>query len=255
MIPPTNPVRATAAYQAFEIDEEKKEPFLRLPEPYTNIIITPPRLSDADVIPEIMNSPPVYLGLAATPYPYERRLAVEWLEMVKKGTDQAWAEVLKAKESGNLLDAEVVVFNGSPVRIIREVNPDGSQTFLGDIGIGRSKHLDVTDEDERKRLAAENVLRPVGDENIVWFSLDYLAPSHHSKGIMTAVIRCLLERWGIPWMNTRVLTAIAFEGNRASVRVFEKNGFVLEKFQSNLLELDEKKGGGRVGLYTLIRRI
>ena len=72
---------------------------------------------------------------------------------------------------------------------------------------------------------------------------------------MTAVLRCLIDRWAIPWMNAHIMKTVVFEGNFASIRVFEKNGFVQEKFQPNFREISESKGGGRVGLYTLIRRV
>ena len=72
---------------------------------------------------------------------------------------------------------------------------------------------------------------------------------------MTAVIKCVLTKWAAPWMNARTVTATVYEGNGASSRVFEKLGFELEKFQSSFREIDESKGGGRVGLSTFIRRL
>jgi RimJ/RimL family protein N-acetyltransferase len=46
---------------------------------------------------------------------------------------------------------------------------------------------------------------------------------------MTAIVGTLLNAWGIPRMNIRCVRALVLEGNSGSVRVFEKNGFVLRK--------------------------
>ena len=69
---------------------------------------------------------------------------------------------------------------------------------------------------------------------------------------MSATVGCLMERWAIPWMGVRRIKATVHEGNEASIRVFEKNGFVVEQFQANFREREESKGGGRVGLHTLV---
>jgi RimJ/RimL family protein N-acetyltransferase len=45
---------------------------------------------------------------------------------------------------------------------------------------------------------------------------------------MTAVVGTLLNAWGIPRMNIRRVRASVLEGNAGSVRVFEKNEFVLQ---------------------------
>lgn len=68
---------------------------------------------------------------------------------------------------------------------------------------------------------------------------------------MTAVLGCLLERWARPWMGVKRIKGTAHEGNVGSIRVFEKNGFIVEQFQPSFRERDESKGGGWVGLHTL----
>lgn len=55
-----------------------------------------------------------------------------------------------------------------------------------------------------------------------------LASSHHGRGIMSAVLATLLKEWVIPRMGVRNIRVEAMVGNVGSVRVFEKNGFVLE---------------------------
>ena len=44
---------------------------------------------------------------------------------------------------------------------------------------------------------------------------------------MTAAIRTIIHEWMVPRMNARLIRAEAFKGNLGSVRVFEKNGFVV----------------------------
>jgi len=228
----------------FEVDDLNKEPFLRLTGRHSNIIITPPRMSDTDDIVSILNDPRVYPTLEGPPYPYENRHAVEWLLKVKADTDRVWTCIQDATSGTN-------VFEASPVRIVRQVNPDGTQTYLGDCGIDRWGYPDIEDEEERRRLQAENLVKQAGDEQIVWTIGDYLAASHHGKGIMSTVLGSLMHQWAIPWMGVRQVKATAFEGNQASVRVFEKNGFSLESFKADFVQRAERKGGGTVGLQIL----
>ena len=46
---------------------------------------------------------------------------------------------------------------------------------------------------------------------------------------MTAAIGTIIREWAIPRMNAHRVVAAPYVGNVASVRVFEKNGFVLER--------------------------
>jgi RimJ/RimL family protein N-acetyltransferase len=148
--------------QAFEVDVLTKEPFLRLPAAHTNIILTPPRLSDAETIVDILNDPHVYPTLEGPPFPYEHRFAIEWLSKAKEDTDRVWERVQEAASDKKGL------YEGSPVRIIRQVNQDGSQTFLGDCRISRWDYSDVEKGEERDRLVVENLNRQLGDAEIIW---------------------------------------------------------------------------------------
>jgi RimJ/RimL family protein N-acetyltransferase len=64
------------------------------------------------------------------------------------------------------------------------------------------------------------------DEFMFSFAIDWLAVSHHGRGIMTAAIGLLMTAWGIPRMGVHHVVAHTFVGNIGSNRVFEKNGFV-----------------------------
>lgn len=68
-------------------------------------------------------------------------------------------------------------------------------------------------------------------------SADYLAPSHHGQGIMSAVFATLLNSWAIPRCNAHILQVYTYASNGASVRVFEKNGCVLTRIHMLWFEL------------------
>jgi hypothetical protein len=59
---------------------------------------------------------------------------------------------------------------------------------------------------------------------------DYLAPSHHRQGIMSAAIAALLKDWVIPRCNVHIIRTYAMLGNEGSVGVFRKNGSALSFF-------------------------
>lgn len=68
---------------------------------------------------------------------------------------------------------------------------------------------------------------------------DFLASSHHGRGIMTDAIDTLLNEWAIPRMNVHKILVGTFTGNKGSVRVFEKNGFTLTRTIDNHLTKKE----------------
>lgn len=59
--------------------------------------------------------------------------------------------------------------------------------------------------------------------------LDFLASSHHGKGIMTAAIKTFIHEWALPRMGVRQIRVETFSDNTGSRRVFEKLGFTYEK--------------------------
>lgn len=80
--------------------------------------------------------------------------------------------------------------------------------------------------------------------------LDYLAPSHHGRGIMSDAVGTLLHEWAIPRMGVRRMIVLAFSGNQASVKVFLKNGFRLTQTVENHLEVKGKMQGVHVLKWT-----
>jgi len=213
------------------VDPLTGEPYLRLPKPLDDIIITPPRLSDAPSLVHNLNDPSVCKWLETPPYPYLPEHADYWLSIVMKSSDDILRELAEAGEGQ--ADSPLPAVGGCPVRHLREVKEDGTDVFIGTIEIRRCC-FQGEDPQTRDRLQKENAERAVGDPDIVWCIGDYLASSHHGRGIMSAAVSTLLRDWAIPRMSVRRMRVETAVGNIGSVRVFEKNGFVLEKLVDNV---------------------
>lgn len=143
-----------------QYDSQTKEPYLRLPDPMANIIITPPRIDDAETLVRILSDESVYRWLAAIPHPYTENDAKEWLTIATKRSKA----ILAALEG----QADSQKAEGCPVNAIREMKEDGTQVFLGSIGVfrGSFSHLEISEE--MSRLKEENLQREAGDPGIVW---------------------------------------------------------------------------------------
>lgn len=72
---------------------------------------------------------------------------------------------------------------------------------------------------------------------------------------MSLAIGTLIEQWMKPRMRARIICANVWTGNYGSVKVFEKNGFVLEKTLENFTARPESKGGGLMGVHVMRRRL
>ncbi|TBU34788.1 acyl-CoA N-acyltransferase [Dichomitus squalens] len=214
-------------FHPLEFNPKSGEPFLRLPAPHENIIITPPRMSDAPAVVSNMADPAIYTFLEGPPFPYLPEHADQWLTKIKNGTDAAFEVLKRANEEKP--DEPPVLLEEPPVRTIREIREDGSELFLGDILFVRERYPDIDDKEVKKTLAQPNADRTLGDPEIVWCIGDYLASSHHGKGIMTAAIRTFIRDWAVPRMGARRIRVETFADNIGSRRVFEKLGFTYEK--------------------------
>ncbi|KAI0778311.1 acyl-CoA N-acyltransferase [Trametes elegans] len=223
-------------FHPLQFDARTGEPFLRLPSPHDNIVITPPRFSDAPTIASYMNDPALYKWLDGPPFPYLPQHADFWLDKAKQSTDAVFQELQRANEEHP--DGPPAVVSACPVRILREVRADGTDLFLGDVMFVRERWPDIMDAHEKESLAMPNAERPVGDPGIIWCIGDYIAPSHQGRGIMTAAIRTLIQEWAIPRMGVRLIRVETFTDNIGSRRVFEKLGFVYESttpFENKIL--------------------
>jgi len=120
---------------------------------------------------------------------------------VKPECDSLLQELQEAQGSDTLK-----LVGDFPVRSIREVKEDGSDIFIGDIGISRCGDgeffgTDGVDWSHREMRAKENIDRKLGDLTIIWDFGDFLAPSHHGRGIMSDAVGTVLNEWAIPRMG------------------------------------------------------
>jgi len=99
---------------------------LRLPAARSQIIITPPRISDLDSVVSALNDPKVYHWMAGPPYPYLPEHGRSWLNEQVAETDVILRDLDEDDAEGPMKMAL-----GCPVRIIRKVNEDGTETYLG----------------------------------------------------------------------------------------------------------------------------
>jgi len=218
-----------------EINAKTKEPFLRLRK-HKNIILTPPRWEDASSLVSILNDPLVYEWMSGPPYPYTLDHGNEFIGLKRNIAE----ETLKELE-----DAKALKFvKECPVSYLREVKEDGSDVFIGSLGINRCVYgefmgPDGVDWENKKKLEDENNSLEAGDTRIVWCFGDYLAASHHRQGIMTDAVDTVLHDWAIPLMNVRHILLSVFHGNVGSVKVFLKNGF---KMKATYADFKEEKG-------------
>lgn len=173
--------------------------------------------------------------------------AEEWLQTHKPLLDGFLQDLKDVQGAESLISAR-----GAPICSLREVHDDGIDTFIGTLSIMRCFHGELmntatVDFERAEQNISENDSLEVGDPNIVWsigglffnphawsdygyelwLLTDYLAPSHHRRGIMTDALDTLLHEWAIPRMGVRRILAAAFTGNDGSVKVFERNGFKL----------------------------
>ncbi|KAF7359007.1 N-acetyltransferase domain-containing protein [Mycena sanguinolenta] len=212
------------------------ELFLRLSSPYENIILTPPRANDAAAIAAIVNDPAVHPWLGRPNATFSLEEAKTLVEEFKLASNSA----IEALEDATRTAQVLVVTENCPVRSIRELQPDGTDMYIGNIAFKRCNWWEVQGS-ERDRLMAENNARPTGDPKIIWQVSDFLASSHHRRGIMTVVLATVLKEWAIPRMHMHHLHVSVFTGNNGSVRVFEKNGFVLVETLEDCIEIRGEK--------------
>ncbi len=141
------------------------EPFLRLPSPHENVIVTPPRISDIPAIVENLNDLRVYRWLEGPPFPYTTDDGDFWLRKVKDSSD---AVLQQLKEAGDDTTQGALIVGSCPVRALREVQGDGTELYLGEINVDRCGYPDMNSCPEKAKLVKENSERDPGDPEIVW---------------------------------------------------------------------------------------
>lgn len=239
---PTPPISKAYPYNSryasvLQCNPDTGEPFITLPAPHSNIRLTPPRFEDAEEIMPIMNNLDVCINFAGPPFPYLREHCDAWLRDRVSDYEKAMVDITKVHGDVGYLD----IF---PLGHIREVAPDGTETFVGDIELMRKRAFpEIQDVEAQAARVSTNLNLPPGDPDIVWTIGDYLRPSHHKRGIMTAVVKTLIELWAVPHMGARKFYAAAFPHNVPSHKVFLRNGFQFAGTVIGVVQFPESKGG------------
>lgn len=227
------------------VNPQTGEVYLRLPPPHEHIILTPPRVpSDIGPIVILLNDHRVYNWMSGPPHPYLPVHAETWLEGEKAITNGVLADLRTEAERNGDNPGELGAVKGCPLRIIREVNEAGPDTLIGFLGLYVSERGEIDDEEERLRVVEEESRKEAGDPTLVYDLAcmsprsklevkeltkelpDYLSPSHHRRGIMSAAISAVLQQWAVPRMRARTVRGWTFEDNEASNGILIQQGFV-----------------------------
>ncbi|KAJ5384341.1 hypothetical protein N7517_002252 [Penicillium concentricum] len=223
-----------------------KEPYLQLPAPCANIIITPHREHQIEetsaVMTEILNDSRVYHWLQGPPYPFLPEHGVDWVKMkiaeykdilstLQKELETPESQLQEDSSNGQ---EQPVFFDKCPFVCIREVTERDPTTgaplqdvMIGDFTLARYAFYELRpDSWELALLQKYNNDLPAGHKDIIWGIGYYLSPTQHSRGLMSAAVRTVIQDWAIPRMNLHRLKGSFYVGNIGSMRVFEKNNFV-----------------------------
>ncbi|KAG6856447.1 hypothetical protein H0H87_004412 [Tephrocybe sp. NHM501043] len=219
-----------------EVNPNTGEPFLRLPPPRGNIIITPPRLHDVDAVVAALNDPKIYRWMTGPPLPYQPEHGLAWLSEQMEEAEKILRYLEAPLNPGEPFPR---LATGCPVRIIREVNEDGTDTYLGYLGIYPSERKEILDAATRAGVLIKDAQKGAGDPSIVWDMADYVIPERQGQGIMTAAMSALIQNWAIPRLNAQKIQASVLEGNIASIKVLEKAGF---KLRGKICNYEEIQG-------------
>ncbi|KAF8167484.1 hypothetical protein B0H34DRAFT_682019 [Crassisporium funariophilum] len=225
-----------------EINPQTKEPFIRLRH-HKSIILTPPRWEDAPCFVPMLNDPRVHEWLQHPPVPYTLKDGKEFLNLIIPPAEEVFQQLEEARN-----DPVPKVVGNCPFSTIREVQEDGTDVFIGNMGIdrcplGELMDLNGVDWENKAKREQDNEALAVGDRRIIWTIGYYLAPSHHRQGIMTDAVDTLLHEWAIPRMGVRHMLVYVFTGNEGSAKVFLKNGFEMKYTSENHYEVKGKMRG------------
>jgi len=247
--------------------DSTSSPFMRLPSPHQNLILTPPTLDDEADVLIAMNDPSVYMNLLSPPLPFTKQdFLTRQKERIEKCNQALEAFLLmeKCRREGG---TEGIWVGDMPLGTIREVDGvTGKRRFVGEFSL-RRRRFGMMERKEGARLKGFNDGLEVGDRRIGWDigceyfcfsscfprlrykvielknSIVYLSPKFQGKGIMAVVLRTLRDEFMVPYMNVWDFQGSYLEHNQASRRVFEKCGFVFDRLVKDVVELSEAKTG------------
>ncbi|KAG2022737.1 acetyltransferase [Coprinopsis cinerea AmutBmut pab1-1] len=220
-------VPATGQFYPLQMHLQNGEPFLRLKK-HKNVIITPPRMSDACELCSMTNHPLVFEWSEIPRLPVTLEETEIELKTRKATSDQTLC-TLQAAQDG----PEFLTVGFCPVDTLRLVLPSGTDTLIGSIFITRCEKGEflspagpsIVDWENRLEHLEDNSSLDVGDPDIVWSLGFYLSPKFHGQGIMSDAVNTLLHDWAIPRMGVRRMLVFTFQGNHGSVKTLLKNGF------------------------------
>lgn len=264
-----------------------KEPYLQLPAPCTNIIITPHReyqIEEASAaMTEILNDSRVYSWLQGPPYPFLPEHGIDWVKTKVAenegvlSTLQREFETQSQQGDGSNSPEELEFFDKCPFICIRKVTERDPATgaplqdvLIGDISLMRYAFYELQPNSSEFVLAQDqNNDLPVGHKDIVWgigcmyghlsetrgqlliILTDYLSPTQHSRGIMSVAVRTVIQDWAIPRMNLHLLRGSFFVGNIGSMKVFEKNNFEEVGTFKDWAPASPNKGRGKMSIVVM----
>lgn len=154
------------------------EPYITLPSPHDNIILTPPRTipnpngidaeplipeADLSAITTNLNDPRIYLFLEGPPVPYTRDDGIAFTRMIAAEATR----ILQAAQAEKFVE-------GCPFHDIRILPDEGEDRIqraekIGDINFSRKAFFEIPpDSPERAAAEKENEERKAGDEEIKW---------------------------------------------------------------------------------------
>lgn len=163
---------------AVHFNSRSQEPYLRLPAPHSNIILTSHHLEHLEetyaTLIETLNDPRVYPWLEGSPYPYFREDAEQWVNLVYNENKEV-LESLRAEFSEGSMGAHRF-YDVSPFSCIREVVDQDPVTgdpirdvFIGTIGLTRYSFYEYPcGSEEREEAQRKNDALPTGDGKIIW---------------------------------------------------------------------------------------
>jgi RimJ/RimL family protein N-acetyltransferase len=89
---------------------------------------------------------------------------------------------------------------------------------------------------------------------LIFLFLAALRPEFHGKGLASAAVAVKMHEWAVGQMGATELRAQCFVSNVASVKLWQKHGFVEDPALRGEITVSEAKGGGVEPDMTLIWR-
>jgi len=217
----------------------ENEPYLPIPEPFSNFRLTTPRQSDVLEISALFSDVHIARTLVGPAFPYLPIHAQRWLNRERAAAERLFS----AYAEGHFLPAEMNVCSA-----LREVQPDGKEVFVGEISLYYCG-------DEAKRVTPVNESwEEWRTRTKVWEIGAAIKSSYQGKGLTSAAIHVLKNDWAIAQMGATELRAQCFVSNTPSVKLWQKHGFVemRELVPRGTVHVEEAKGSGVEEDFTLI---